>query len=238
MRPFIPLFAFSLLTSAASAQGWDQVKGTGEVVNKPLTVEAFHGIVVEGAMNVMITQGSTQQVSVEAQENIAALVTTKVNKGVWTIGAGNKGYTTSKPFVVHIVASAIDVVRIEGSGDVTGQGLFASEVVDLDIEGSGNITMAFKTGSLEAEIQGSGNVILSGECDRLKATVEGSGNVQAQKLTCAQAEVRIAGSGGISLNASESLSATIEGSGDVVYTGKPAQVKKQEAGSGRVRAAD
>jgi hypothetical protein len=78
-------------------QDKNHIKGEGDVIKKPLTVDAFHGIVLEGAADVVITQAATQQVEVEGQPNIAALVTTAVKDGIWTVGTGRASYSTNKP---------------------------------------------------------------------------------------------------------------------------------------------
>ena len=238
MRTSATVIALSLSIAFVSAQDKDFIKGTGEVVKKPLTVDAFHGIVLEGAADVVITQAATQSVEIEAQANIAELVTTTVKGGIWTIGTGNKSYSTSKPFIVHISVPTIDQVRIEGSGDVTGHGSFTADKVELAIEGSGNIDLKFSAKAIEAAIAGSGNIDIAGECTTFKASVAGSGDVDASELSASQATADVAGSGNIDLRASESLSAEVAGSGNVSYKGKPTKVHKDVSGSGSVRAID
>lgn len=238
MKTTTVLLACLLIGTAAHAQDKHFVKGEGDVVKKPLAVDAFHGIILEGAANVEITQAATQQVEVEAQPNIAALVTTNVANGIWTIGTAKVSYSTNKTFIIHISVPAIDKVHIEGSGDVTGHGIFTADAVDLVIEGSGNIEIAFKAKSISADVQGSGNIDLNGECTSLKASVEGSGDINAADLGASEAVADIEGSGNIDLSARESLSAEVAGSGNVSYKGKPTSVHKDVSGSGTVRAID
>lgn len=229
----IPALAACLLTAPAPC---DHVKGEGAVVKKQLTVDAFHGIQVEGSMNVVLTQSATRSVEVEAQANLVDLVTTVVQNGVWIIET-SKGYSTNKAFTVHISAPLIDIVHVNGSGDVSSEGTFTAGNVALTIQGSGDIGFNCEAKNVRVDIGGSGDVKLSGSSTTLRATIEGSGDVMANDLKTGDAVVEVQGSGDVKVAASQSLIAEVQGSGDVVYSGQPAHVSRNVQGSGEVRPA-
>lgn len=214
----------------------DHVKGEGEVVKRTVTVAAFHGIEVEGAIDVVLTPAPTQAVEIEAQPNLIDLVTFDVKNGTWTITT-SKDYSTSKPFIVHISAPRIDRVGIDGSGNVRSNGSFSVDDMVLAIGGSGDIDMACEAKRVKAAIAGSGNIKVSGTCTSLVVAISGSGDVLAADLRSSDVEASIAGSGDASVNASASLDASIAGSGDVIFGGRPPKVNERVAGSGDVRAA-
>jgi DUF4097 and DUF4098 domain-containing protein YvlB len=226
------LVTMSLLSMA---HGWQQVAGKGEVVRKPLTVDAFHGFVVEGSLDVIVTPASVQSVEVEAQENLIGLVTTEVRGGVWRIGT-REGYSTNKPFVVHIRVPVIDVVELDGSGNVKADGSFTAGAVKLAVNGSGDIDMAFAASSVDVQVQGSGDVTLSGTSAQVSVAVAGSGDINARNLRAESVQASVSGSGDITVHATKRLKAAIAGSGDITYTGDPGTVDTSMDGSGEVRA--
>lgn len=225
------------LLAASLTAPCDHVKGIGEVVRKSIQVGSFHGILVEGAVDVEVTPGNTQAVEIEAQANLIELVSTEVRNGVWTIGTGDKGYSTDKPFVVHITVPSMDRVAVEGSGDVKGLGSFTVKEVELSVEGSGDLSWVTEAGSISASIEGSGDIRITGSCAALNASVQGSGDINARGLSAGEAIAATAGSGDIIVNTSGELTASVEGSGDVVYQGSPKQVSTNVNGSGEVRPA-
>ena len=212
----------------------DCVKGVGEVVKKSLSVDAFHGINLEGSMDVVLTQGPVQTVEIEAQANLIELMETRVSNGIWSISTSD-GFTTNKSFIVRITVPMIDEVRIDGSGNISSKGNFPAEDMRLAIAGSGNISLAFTSKKADVSIDGSGDVVLSGTTDVLNVSIAGSGDVNARDLKSADATVDIAGSGDVTLDASQSLEASIGGSGDVSYKGAPARISRNVMGSGEVR---
>ncbi len=235
MRANLSLLA--LLMSAglfASCTPIDCVRGTGSPERKTLSVAPFHGIVLQGAVDVKLTVSPTQSVEIEAQPNIAALVLTEVKDGIWVIHT-ERCYSTDKPFIIHIAVPTIDVVSIQGSGDVTGSGDFSATEMKLDVQGSGDLRMTALAKTIRTSVQGSGDITISGTCGMLYAAVQGSGDIKAGELKTGSAKASIEGSGDITVQASDNLDANIQGSGDVKYKGKPAHVDSKVQGSGDVK---
>ena len=225
---------FILLTVGCNRIFSEHVRGEGDVERKTLEMGAFHGIIVDGSMDVELTQGQVQSVVVEAQPNIAALVTTEVKDGIWTITT-SKNFSTSKILVLHITAPMIDVVEIEGSGDVNGTNAFSGDAIRFGIDGSGGIDMACATKSIDASISGSGSIHITGSSTSLKVDVGGSGDIDARELRTVDARADISGSGNISLHATGEVDASVNGSGDIIIHGSPTDVRRNVRGSGEVR---
>lgn len=242
MRTFPVLCSLTLLTApalAGSCSSWSvhadgHVKGQGDVVQRTLTVADFHGLVLEGAMDVDLTPSDTRSVVVEAQANIAELVTAEVRDGVCHLST-REGYSTDKPFIVHIALPTFDRITLQGSGDVKGLGAFRMDALALSTVGSGDITLDVQAQEVSIAISGSGDMKLTGGCTQLKMNVAGSGDVNARDLRSERASVDIAGSGDVIVNTSKDLAASVTGSGDVVYAGMPTRVQRSISGSGDVR---
>lgn len=237
MRTTSTLFMLALSTGLlASCTLADQVKGTGPLVRKAVTVDAFHGVALMGALDVMITKGAAQRVEVEAQANIAELVELEVREGICHIST-KESYTTSKPFIVHITLPALDHVEVAGSGDVTSTTPFTMDAMQVKVSGSGDVALSVQAGPVQADLSGSGEIKLIGTAKSLDATVKGSGDIKAGNLIVATATTRVTGSGDITVQAG-TLNATITGSGDVKYKGNKPAITSKITGSGSVRHVD
>ena len=106
-------------------------------------------------------------------------------------------------------------IRIKGSGDVTLYDL-QQTVLDLGIQGSGDITAFGRVGLLDAEIAG-------------------SGDVDASELVATSAKLSVVGSGDIDAYVSDSVKARVAGSGDIVVRGNPPTRDHSVAGSGDIK---
>ena len=89
--------------------------------------------------------------------------------------------------------------------------------------------------AFRVEVSGAGGVEATGRADSVEIVVSGAGDVRLQKLTAQEASVEVSGAGSVHVAAAHSLTASVSGVGDVVYSGNPERVKKDVSGVGEVR---
>jgi hypothetical protein len=126
-------------------------------------------------------------------------------------------------------------------GVVIGQGrcivgIALPESPSIRIKGSGDVTLYdLKQSLLDVGIQGSGDITAFGQVDHLDAEVAGSGDVDASELVAMSAELSVAGSGDIDAHVTQSVKARVAGSGDIVVRGNPPIRDHSVAGSGDIK---
>ncbi len=230
-----------LLFSAVglSAQKWKSggIEGEGKKITKTLDLPAFHSIHLNVAGDVVLSQGSPQEVRVEAQANIIENLRTEVKDGVWEIKF-KKSVRNYDGLVIHITVPTLKEVAIGGSGEVRSATPFKGlEELRLAISGSGDLEMEVEAQRLWASISGSGDMDLAGSAAKADMEVTGSGDISAYDLRTDACKVNLVGAGNCRVWAEQELIATISGAGDIYYKGTP-RVKSQISGAGDVVARD
>jgi putative autotransporter adhesin-like protein len=214
------LFGIAALVLAALAcstitTGMNQVTGSGNLITETRTVGLFTSIELDGSADVKVTLGTTQSVTVEADDNIVSLIETTVTNGKLIIGTKSLTNITSKDGVhVTVVTASLKGVKLSGSGNIDVTGMTGPD--------------------LSVELPGSGNITISGAADRMTIDLQGSGNVFCNELKAHSAVVSLKGSGNVKVYADKTLDANLSGSGNIQYTGNPAQVTKSVTGSGSI----
>ena len=217
-----------------------EVIGSGHVVSETRAVSGFHGVVLEGSGDVAVTQGDTEGLVIDAEDNILPLLESTVGAdGILHLGmkphAGS--VTTHKQVFYKLAVKTLDKMVVAGSGDIHAASL-ASGHLQLDLPGSGGVAVDhLKAETVKAEIEGSGNVKLAGEAQSQKITIDGSGDYAARDFKTDSTSLAIDGSGNAQVWADGSLTVEINGSGDVAYRGE-AKLKKSVNGSGEVHPLD
>lgn len=212
------------------------VVGSGHVVSETRAVRDFHGVELSSSGDVIVTQGDTEGLVVEAEDNILPLLATAVGKdGILHLGfkehAGS--VSTSKTIVFKVAAKTMDAFSIGGSGSIKSASL-TTDHLNIEVPGSGDVAVAaLKANAVKAGIDGSGSITLIGEVHTQRLTCDGSGKYLARDLKTADTTVEINGSGTAEVSADGSLTVQINGSGDVGYGGNP-KLKKQLNGSGQI----
>ena len=217
---------------AAAAWPWSEtVKGNGKVARQERPLAHFTGISLSLPAQVEIRIGSTESVSIEADENLLALVETVIEDGDLEIRARKDYNLQPRTLKIVVQAKAVNHIALGGSGSVEAEAL-SSPKLTLEIGGSGSINIKrAESESVAASIGGSGNVKLGGAARKLEVAIGGSGGVQAGQLKADNVEVSIGGSGDVTVWAANTLKATVAGSGDVGYYGDP-KVQSTVVGSG------
>ncbi len=194
--------------------GSNMEKGSGRMVTEQRDVGSFERIESNIGADITVSIGATQSVSLTYDDNLIGYVTTKV-KGRKLVIESSRSFSSSSDCQIKIVVPQLEEVSVGGSGKI--------EVVGLDAD------------RFAVELDGSADVMASGEVGELAIEVNGSGNVDTRDLVAGEATVEINGSGDVNVMARDYLTATVNGSGDIVYAGNPSQVVRNVEGSGRIR---
>lgn len=115
-------------------------------------------------------------------------------------------------------------------------GIALPEAPSIRIKGSGDVTLYdLQQSLLDVGIQGSGDITAFGQVEHLDAEVAGSGDVDASELFTTSAALSVAGSGDIDAYVTQSVKARVAGSGDIVMRGNPPIRDHSVAGSGDIK---
>jgi len=237
-RSSVVLFSALLLSALMlSACGFRTLNGSGRIVTESRPVSDVNAITLAGSGELVITQGDTESLTVEADDNLLPYILSSVQAGRLTLGYDRDDWTTfyrsSRPIRFLVTIKDLASLELSGSGSVDVPFLKA-ERLDLTLSGSGDIAIGHLVATeLNYTHSGSGTATLAGRVTRQEATLSGSGQYQAGDLESDTARFRLSGSGSATVWAHDTLDVGIEGSGSVSYYGHPA-VTSKSSGSGSI----
>lgn len=189
-------------------------EGSGVPATQVRNVAAFNSIELAGSNKLVIRIGEKQSVVVRADNNLLDRVTTEVRSGKLVIANTPGSFTPKSPMSVEANVPTLNALTLTGSGNIV--------VNDIEAE------------SLEVSLPGSGTLTGSGTATRLDVTVSGSGTMQFPRLVANDVRAVVSGSGSIVITATESLDASVSGSGAILYAGNPQDVTKSVTGTGAI----
>ena len=217
-----------------------EVVGSGHVVSETRAVRGFHGVELQSGGEVVVTQGDTEGLVIDAEDNLLPLIESTVGAdGILRLGmkphAGS--VTFHQPVRFKLAVKTLDKMVVAGSGGIRTAALSSGQL-QIDLPGSGGVAVDhLKAGSVKASIEGSGNVRLAGEARSQTVTIDGSGDYAAKDLKTDRTSLVIDGSGDGQVWADGSLTVEINGVGNVGYRGE-AKLKQSINGAGAVHPLD
>jgi hypothetical protein len=220
------LFLVAMLTSACEI---NMVSGSGKIITESRSVSGFNSVIFAGLGELNITQGSSEGLTIEAEDNIMPHILTNVTNGVLTISMDKENWqnvvrpTRNVKFTLKV--RSLGGLELSGLGNVTMPALQADSLA-LKVGGAGNISIvSLNTGKVTCTMSGAGNVSLGGKVTSQTITLSGLGNYSAGDLDSQQATITVSGAGGATVWARSSLSVKISGAGSVSYYGTPTLTK-------------
>ena len=215
----------------------DSISGNGKVRDEKRDISNINTVKTSGSIDVEINSGDTYSLTVENDENLIPYIVTEVNNGVLDIHYKN-GYSIMNDHAkVIVTVPTLDKIITSGSGDISTNGVIKSaNEIEMNTSGSGNIKADVDAPSVKVSGSGSGDIELSGRTKDFDCRISGSGDIKCSNLKSENADIHVSGSSNVHVFASVSLKVNVAGSGDVYYSGNPANPQIHIAGSGTVQA--
>ena len=220
-----------LLSNTLSASLFDEKKETRNVGD-------FNEISLAIPAELHLTQGSKNEVIIEADEDLLEKIITDVRDDELVIKFEKwYNYRSIGKINVYVTVKDIKKLIISGSGEIVAKTPIKADELKLVVTGSGSININdLIVNEVGSFISGSGDIRIEGKskAKRLDATITGSGDFFASNIEFDNADLTITGSGSIRANITNELEATITGSGRIYYKGNPI-IDANITGSGKIR---
>lgn len=210
------LTALALNGCGVIGLGWrENVWGSGNVTMEEREVAPFTAIAISGLGEVEVTQGDVEQLSVETDDNLQAVILSEVR--------GDTLYLGFKPDV-----SVLKATRLAYT-------ITVRNLEQITLSGGANISVrALRGDELAVTNSGLGTITVDGAVEQQRVRLSGAGSYDGSELASERADITISGLGEVVVRVRERLDANLTGSSSVEYIGSP-EVHKTISGLGAIR---
>jgi hypothetical protein len=212
-------------------------RGSGKIISEIREVKDFTKIQISYPAQVVISQGEAESLTIEADDNVAAVIHTEVVNGVLEID-NLHGHlliiSPTRPPKITIVVKDLAELDFESAGDVHLNGI-KTDNLKLILDGAGSVNLdnaQLKT--LDCNLNGVGSMHASGTVDTVNARVQGLGNFDGGDLHSQSSTVNLDGLGNATVWVDKDLKANVSGMGSINYYGA-AKVNKIVDGLGSIK---
>ncbi len=232
--------AFAKISGGHVLQSWDFddaaeaygtiIGGVAELpVEEPVTDERgevrdvadFQEVSLEGVGTLVIEQGETESLTIEAEPRVLQRIATEVRNGRLTIRP-DRSFETRESITYFLGIRELTGIELAGAGRVEAAQLSGDQ---LRIAGSGAgavVIDSLTTDTLDVTISGNVQAELAGTVDTQTVSVSDAASYAAADLISRVSSVTASGASQVAVNVSESLDASISGAARVEYIGDPA----------------
>jgi hypothetical protein len=211
-------------------------RGSGTMKTETRKVESFHEIDVSYPAEVFISQGASESLKIEAEDNILPGLQTRVRNNrleIFYKAETKKAVRPTKPVKITIVVKDLDKVDFESAGKLDIDGI-KTDSLEVSVSGAGELKLReIAVKDLSVDLSGAGSMSASGSADDLSLNISGFGSFNGEELHGKTADIDLSGAGSATVWVDERLDAGISGAGSISYYGSP-DVSKNISGLGGV----
>ena len=167
-----------------------------------------------------ITQSETASISVEADDNLHDLITTKIENGILKISATeNIGAASSKKIMVN--AKNLDAISASSGSDVYSTNTIVAENLKLNTSSGSDIEVNVDVKNLDCNSASGSDLKVSGKTDYLSAKASSGSDIKAGDLLAMTCDANASSGADITVNSSRKINITASSGGDVSNLGNP-----------------
>ncbi len=252
----IGMLFFLGVTSCVHFSTGKFVSPSGDVVREHRAVEGFSKVDASGGIQLILTQGDTESLDIEARENLLQYIETNVENGTLCIKRKNGiNFIGNPKLIAYLSVRTInalsasggtkvelvntvsaDHLSINGSGgcSIVGE-VECSDALDARLNGGGKMNIRVTADKVDVRMSGGGHGIMTVDCRTMKTSTSGGGKLE---LTGSAYEYGMSSSGGGRVNGfdftTKHFSANMSGGGSAEITATET-IEVAASGGGRVK---
>lgn len=198
-----------------------QVDGNRNVQTEERNMNSdFTQIKASSGLKVILEEGATQKVVVEADSNLLPIIETYVENGVLRIRT-EENIRNASSKKVYVTYTTLTEVKASSGSDVIIKDLIKNENLSLDASSGANIEADVFSKDLYLEASSGANLDISGKTKMLRTKASSGGLIDAENLLSVRCEARASSGGNISVSVKEHLEAKASSGGNIDYYGEP-----------------
>lgn len=212
-----------LMTSCNSNFG---IRGNGHVISQDRPVDGtFTEIEVSRGLDVYLTQGDHQSITVQADDNLHDVIKTVIEGKVLKIYADeNINYSSAQKILISF--NSISKITATSGSDVYATNKFNIDRLNLISTSGSDLTLEIDAQTLECIVSSGSNLNVSGTVINFTADASSGSDIDASNLKAEISRVKATSGADIKVNTTQELYANANSGGDIKYQGNPIKVDK------------
>ncbi|MFC4268774.1 head GIN domain-containing protein [Polaribacter marinivivus] len=235
-KKLLALLFVSVLISSCNVNMFNRVNGNRNVVTADRsTSQKFTKIKVSTGLDLYLSQGTKNKVTLEADENLHDIIITEVNDGVLKIYS-EKNIWQAKARKVYVTVKNLEGLTATSGSDVYTEDVLKVETIKVSATSGADIRIALDADTVETSATSGSDIRISGTANNHTSRANSGASIEAYKLISKNATVNVSSGADINIYASESINAKASSGGDIDFKGNPREINKKSSSGGSVSA--
>ena len=231
---FLAILFIATIFTSCGLDIFNGVVGNRNIVTIERTPQAdFSGIKVSTGINLFISQGSTNAITVEADENLHDLIITEVKEGVLKIYT-DKNIWKAKARKVYVTIENLTLLKASSGSNVKSESIIDTNEIYIDASSGASIDIEIVAKNVITETSSGSDVKIKGTTINHTSRASSGSSINAYKLKSTNANASASSGASINIYASKNMDAKASSGGVIDYTGNPTKISKEASSGGSI----
>ena len=235
LKSVIILF-LATITSSCGIDMFNKVDGNRNVIIKERKLnDNFTAIRVSSGLDLYLTQGDENSLTIEADENLHDIILTKIDNGRLYIYT-KKGIWLAKARKIHVTVKNLEELDASSGSDVFSENTILTSNFKVNVSSGADVKIEVNAESVYSSTNSGSDLKIFGETENHTANASSGSSIDAYNLISKNVTVNVNSGADINIFASENLNANANSGGDIDYRGNPKVLNKKSSSGGSISA--
>jgi hypothetical protein len=203
------------------------------------SVRSFDGVDVSGPVQVFLTGGDREAVTVTVQGIELERIRTEVSGNKLEVKPNTGAFTSGSPDIrVEVTYTKIRELSVGSGAKLVTKTVLTGDKIDVNVSGGSSAEIKVDVNTLASTVVSGGELSVSGKAKNHELTVNTKGVLSGFNLLCESAFVKIGSGGFAEVNASELIEGSVKSAGGLRFKGEPKKERIETSSGGKAKPAD
>lgn len=196
---------------------------------------SFTGIEISSAIKVVLTQGNTEKLTLEGDDDILQRVITETRGNKLIIKLKEGTYNkSSQEVTAYLTFKTLSSIELSGAVNLNGTNEMNFNDLEFECSGATKINLHLNASKLDCDFSGASNLSLEGSVQLLNIDISGASKVNASDFVVKNCNIDCSGASYIAIHVTDKLRAEGSGASKISYKGNPSIVESDMSGASKM----
>jgi hypothetical protein len=205
----------------------------GNLVKEERNLSGFNAISVQNAIHLVITQGTSEKVTVEAKDDILHHLYTEVTAGVLKIGVKGRVINTGE-MNVYVTVKEFKSLESGSASKVQGEGKIVTGDLRISSGSASAVKIDLKCDKLEIRSGSAAKIRISGSAQSVSIESSSAASVDLYDLKAEKGEIEASSAASVKVHITREVEAKASSAAHISITGNPASRNSTSSSGGSV----
>lgn len=228
------LFVATVVLTSCNASLFNGVQGNKNVLTDNRTPQDnFTKVKVSSGLDLYLSQGTENKVTLEADENLHDIIMTEVRDGELRIYS-EKNIWNAKARKIYVTVKDLESIRATSGADVYTDEVLNVQNIYVGATSGADVRIKLNAISVESSASSGSDIRISGTTEKHSTSASSGASIKAYELESENVSASVSSGADIDVFASVSLNASANSGGDIDYKGNPKNVNKNANSGGSI----